>query len=168
MGATQADFSLGMGPEIARSALRRRLAGDSRHRPKNKSHRHEGQRERIPYSESQTACGLVFWAGGNDPSDPPYAVLVPEEDRMQSTTQTSNLVCQCLFISMTIQIGPGNPPPFRIEIKILWDIPINERNENQLKRVICTNRERQWRKMAERTSHMPRRDSRWNGLKFLR
>jgi hypothetical protein len=42
MGATLADLSLGVGPEIARPALRPRLEGESRHLHKNQRPRARG------------------------------------------------------------------------------------------------------------------------------
>jgi hypothetical protein len=54
MGATQADLGLGVGPEIARPALRPRLAGDARHLHKHKSHPHEKRRQRVGDGQSAT------------------------------------------------------------------------------------------------------------------
>jgi hypothetical protein len=47
-GATPADLSFGVGAEVARPALQRRLAGEARHLHKNKSHGHEGHKQRMP------------------------------------------------------------------------------------------------------------------------
>jgi hypothetical protein len=49
MEATRADLSLGVGPEIARPALRRRLAGEARH-----VHKKQVPRARGPQAANAT------------------------------------------------------------------------------------------------------------------
>jgi hypothetical protein len=55
MGATQADLSLGVGPEIARPALRPRLAGEARHLHKQQVPRARGAEGQLPDENFFTA-----------------------------------------------------------------------------------------------------------------
>jgi hypothetical protein len=69
MGATQTDLSLGVGPEIARPALRPRLAGEARHLHRKQVPRARGAAAQLPrargpgaasWPRPRTACALNF------------------------------------------------------------------------------------------------------------
>jgi hypothetical protein len=60
MGATRADLSLGVGPEIARSALRPRFAGEARHLDKKQVPRARGPQAASWLQPESTHSDLNF------------------------------------------------------------------------------------------------------------
>jgi hypothetical protein len=76
MGATQADLSLGVGPEIARPALGPRLAGEARHLHKQQVSRARGPQAASWLRPESAHSDLNFRSGELFPSKFMLSIIV--------------------------------------------------------------------------------------------